>query len=82
MFLGMGMYGATLVQIHFLKGQFVLPILVGTALAALTGVVVGFLVMRRRGVYFALLTAMMMIPLVLWLLYAVASTRKRMQRAS
>jgi branched-chain amino acid transport system ATP-binding protein len=56
MFLGMGMYGATLIQIHLLKGQFVLPILAGTALAALTGVVVGFLVMRRRGVYFALLT--------------------------
>jgi ABC-type branched-subunit amino acid transport system ATPase component/branched-subunit amino acid ABC-type transport system permease component len=29
---------------------------VGTALAALTGAVVGFLIMRRRGVYFALLT--------------------------
>jgi len=56
MFLGMGMYGATLIQIHFLKGQFVLPVLIGTALSALTGAVVGFLVMRRRGVYFALLT--------------------------
>ncbi len=56
MFLGMGMYGATLIQIHFLKGQFVLPVLLGTALSALTGAVVGFLVMRRRGVYFALLT--------------------------
>jgi branched-chain amino acid transport system ATP-binding protein len=56
MFLGMGMYGATLIQIHFLKGQFVLPILLGTALSALTGAVVGFLLMRRRGVYFALLT--------------------------
>ncbi len=56
MFLGMGMYGATLIQVHLLKGQFVLPVLAGTALAALTGVVVGFLVMRRRGVYFSLLT--------------------------
>ena len=28
-------------------------------------------------VYFALLTALMMIPLVLWLVYAVASTRPR-----
>jgi len=56
MFLGMGMYGATLIQIHFLKGHFVLPVLMGTALSALTGAVVGFLVMRRRGVYFALLT--------------------------
>jgi branched-chain amino acid transport system ATP-binding protein len=56
MFLGMGMYGATLAQIHFLRGHFVVPIVIGTLLAALTGVVVGFLVMRRRGVYFALLT--------------------------
>jgi branched-chain amino acid transport system ATP-binding protein len=56
MFLGMGMYGATLAQLHVFKGAFTVPILLGTALAALTGVVVGFLVMRRRGVYFSLLT--------------------------
>lgn len=56
MFFGMGMYGATLAQLHFFKGAFTVPILLGTALAALTGVVVGFLVMRRRGVYFSLLT--------------------------
>jgi branched-chain amino acid transport system ATP-binding protein len=56
MFFGMGMFGATLAQLHFFKGAFTVPILLGTALAALTGVVVGFLVMRRRGVYFSLLT--------------------------
>ena len=56
MFLGMGMYGATLAQLHFFRGAFTIPILLGTILAALTGVVVGFLVMRRRGVYFSLLT--------------------------
>jgi ABC-type branched-subunit amino acid transport system ATPase component/ABC-type branched-subunit amino acid transport system permease subunit len=56
MFLGMGMYGATLIQIHLLPGSFVMPVVLGTLLAALTGAVVGFLVMRRRGVYFALLT--------------------------
>ncbi|MFB3816660.1 MAG: ATP-binding cassette domain-containing protein [Candidatus Methylomirabilales bacterium] len=56
MFLGMGMYGATLAFLHVVKGGFVVPILLGTLLAALTGVVVGFLVMRRRGVYFSLLT--------------------------
>ena len=56
MFLGMGMYGTTLAQLHFFRGGFTIPILLGTLLAALTGVVVGFLVMRRRGVYFALLT--------------------------
>ncbi|HEX7513831.1 MAG TPA: ABC transporter, partial [Candidatus Methylomirabilis sp.] len=56
MFLGMGMFGATLAQLHFFRGAFAIPILLGTLLAALTGVVVGFLVMRRRGVYFSLLT--------------------------
>ena len=33
-------------------------------------------------VYFALLTAMMAIPLVLWLGYAVSTTKKREQAAS
>jgi hypothetical protein len=33
-------------------------------------------------VYFALLTALMMVPLVLWLGYAVASAKKREQAAS
>ena len=33
-------------------------------------------------VYFALLTALMLIPLVLWLGYAVASTKKREQAAT
>jgi branched-chain amino acid transport system ATP-binding protein len=56
MFLGMGMFGATLVQLHAFKGAFWIPVALGTALAALTGTAVGFLVMRRRGVYFSLLT--------------------------
>ena len=56
MFFGMGMFGATLAQLHVFKGAFTVPILIGTVLAALTGVVVGFLLMRRRGVYFSLLT--------------------------
>jgi len=33
-------------------------------------------------VYFALLTALMAIPLVLWLGYAISSTKKREQAAS
>ena len=56
MFLGMGMFGATLTQLHLLRGAFWGPIAVGTLCAALTGTVVGFLLMRRRGVYFSLLT--------------------------
>jgi uncharacterized membrane protein len=33
-------------------------------------------------VYFALLTALMLIPMMLWLGYAVSSTKKREQTAS
>ena len=33
-------------------------------------------------VYFALLTALMMVPLVLWLGYVISSTKKREQAAS
>jgi len=55
-FFGMGMFGTTLAQLHLFKGAFTVPILIGIAVTALTGVVIGFLVMRRRGVYFSLLT--------------------------
>jgi branched-chain amino acid transport system ATP-binding protein len=56
MFLGMGMYGTTLIQVRYLQGSFVLPVLFGVALSTAVGVAVGYLVMRKRGVYFSLLT--------------------------
>lgn len=35
----------------------------------------------EMAIYFALLTALMMIPLILWLGYAVASTNRKQARA-
>jgi branched-chain amino acid transport system ATP-binding protein len=54
-FFGLGGYAAGLVQIHLVKGM-VLPLLAGVATAGLAGAVIGFLLMRKRGVYFSLLT--------------------------
>ena len=55
-FFGLAAYAAALFQIHLAPGSFVLPIAFAVAFAALTGLVIGFLVLRRRGVYFSLLT--------------------------
>lgn len=54
-FFGIGAYAAALIQKHFIAGM-VSPILLGTAVATLLGFIIGFLLMRKRGVYFALLT--------------------------
>jgi ABC-type branched-subunit amino acid transport system ATPase component/ABC-type branched-subunit amino acid transport system permease subunit len=54
-FFGIGAYGVALTQAHVVKGM-AIPILVGTVAAVLVGAVIGFLLMRKRGVYFALLT--------------------------
>jgi ABC-type branched-subunit amino acid transport system ATPase component/ABC-type branched-subunit amino acid transport system permease subunit len=54
-FFGIGGYAAGLVQIHFARGM-VVPLLAGVGAATLAGAVIGFLLMRKRGVYFSLLT--------------------------
>jgi ABC-type branched-subunit amino acid transport system ATPase component/ABC-type branched-subunit amino acid transport system permease subunit len=54
-FFGLGGYAAGLVQIHLVKGMIV-PLLAGVAAALVAGAVIGFLLMRKRGVYFSLLT--------------------------
>ena len=56
MFFGLAAYGMALTQIHFMHGQLVLPLLSGVAVATFAGAVVGFFALRRRGVYFSLLT--------------------------
>jgi ABC-type branched-subunit amino acid transport system ATPase component/ABC-type branched-subunit amino acid transport system permease subunit len=56
MFVGLGAYGTSLFQIHFFEDSLVIPIVLGTILTTLIGAVVGYLVMRKRGVYFSLLT--------------------------
>jgi branched-chain amino acid transport system ATP-binding protein len=55
-FFGLAAYAAALFQIHLAPGSFLLPVAFAVASAALTGLVIGFLVLRRRGVYFSLLT--------------------------
>ena len=54
-FFGLGGYAAGLVQIHLVKGM-VVPLLAGVVAATLAGAAIGFLLMRKRGVYFSLLT--------------------------
>ena len=54
-FFGLGGYAAGLTQIHVARGM-VVPLLAGVAAAGLAGAAIGFLLMRKRGVYFSLLT--------------------------
>src|SRR5215510_11861365 len=53
---GIGAYAAALAQKHWFAGQIWLPILCALVFVAVLSLVVGFLILRRRGVYFALLT--------------------------
>src|SRR5690606_4042213 len=53
---GIGAYAAALAQKHLLPGQILIPILLGVLFVALLSIVLGVLILRRRGVYFALLT--------------------------
>ena len=53
---GIGAYAAAIAQKHWFGGQIALPILFSLAFVAALSTVVGVLILRRRGVYFALLT--------------------------
>ena len=53
---GIGAYAAALAQKYWFPGQIVPPMLFALAFVALLSAVVGFLILRRRGVYFSLLT--------------------------
>jgi len=54
-FFGIGGYAAGLAQLHLARGM-VVPLVVGVLGATLAGAGIGFLLMRKRGVYFSLLT--------------------------
>ncbi len=53
---GIGGYAAAIAQLNWFKGQLLLPMLFSIAFTAALACVVGFLILRRRGVYFSLLT--------------------------
>ncbi len=53
---GLAAYAAGLTQRHWFPEQFVLPILLAVVFVALIAVSFGALILRRRGVYFSLLT--------------------------
>ncbi|MCK6450020.1 MAG: branched-chain amino acid ABC transporter ATP-binding protein/permease [Alphaproteobacteria bacterium] len=53
---GIGAYAAALAQKHVLPGQLLLPILLSMLLLGALSFATGFLILRRRGVYFSLLT--------------------------
>jgi ABC-type branched-subunit amino acid transport system ATPase component/ABC-type branched-subunit amino acid transport system permease subunit len=56
LFFGFAAYAAALSQLHWFHDSLVWPVLFAAAATALLGVVVGFFALRRRGVYFSLLT--------------------------
>jgi len=53
---GIGAYAAALAQKHWFAGQIAVPILLSMGFVAILSTVVGILILRRRGVYFSLLT--------------------------
>ena len=53
---GLGAYAAALSQRHWFTGDVILPALFAVAFVAATALVCGALILRRRGVYFSLLT--------------------------
>src|SRR5450631_680048 len=53
---GIGAYAAGLMQLHWFHDQIWLPVLLSMVVVAVLSTAVGILILRRRGVYFSLLT--------------------------
>jgi branched-chain amino acid transport system ATP-binding protein len=53
---GIGAYAAGLIQLHWFADQIWLPLLLSMALVAVSSTIAGIIILRRRGVYFSLLT--------------------------
>jgi ABC-type branched-subunit amino acid transport system ATPase component/ABC-type branched-subunit amino acid transport system permease subunit len=53
---GLAAYAAGLIQREWLPGHFLLPVLAAVAIVAVTATLFGALILRRKGVYFSLLT--------------------------
>ncbi|MEO8629586.1 MAG: branched-chain amino acid ABC transporter ATP-binding protein/permease, partial [Betaproteobacteria bacterium] len=56
LFFGLSAYCTALTQIHWFPNSVLLPLFIAVIFSALLGAVVGFFALRRRGVYFSLLT--------------------------
>jgi branched-chain amino acid transport system ATP-binding protein len=53
---GIGAYAAGLIQLHWFGDEIWLPLLLSMAVVAVSSAIVGMIILRRRGVYFSLLT--------------------------
>jgi branched-chain amino acid transport system ATP-binding protein len=53
---GIGAYAAGLIQLHWFGGEIWLPLLLSMAVVAVLSTIAGIIILRRRGVYFSLLT--------------------------
>ena len=53
---GIGAYAAGLIQLNWYPGQIWMPLLLSTFIVASKAAVIGAFILRRRGVYFSLLT--------------------------
>src|SRR5579871_5328013 len=53
---GIGAYAAGLIQLHLSPGEIWLPIVLSMVVVAFASTLVGIIILRRRGVYFSLLT--------------------------
>ncbi|KJC58183.1 ABC transporter [Bradyrhizobium sp. LTSPM299] len=53
---GIGAYAAGLIQLHYFPDEIWRPLLSATVVVAVTATLVGIVILRRRGVYFSLLT--------------------------
>jgi branched-chain amino acid transport system ATP-binding protein len=53
---GLGAYAASLLQLHLFPGEIWLPLLSAAIVVALSSAIIGSVILRRRGVYFSLLT--------------------------
>ena len=53
---GLGAYAAGLIQLHVFPGEIWLPLLLAAVIVALSALIIGAVILRRRGVYFSLLT--------------------------
>jgi branched-chain amino acid transport system ATP-binding protein len=56
MWFGIGAYAAGLIQLNWFGGEIWLPLLLSMLIVAVIATLVGMLILRRRGVYFSLLT--------------------------